>query len=349
MAYPGGMIPHLADTRRVPVSPEEWFTWSIIDAETIALTGFDESYEDTAEINIPSTAQGRSVVSIGSSAFESMTSLEYVEIPGSVVSIGNQAFRGASSLTSVRLNEGLETIGELAFAGPPPDGSGAPKITSITLPSTLTSLGRASFIRCPNLEKVIYKSAPTQGEFIFLAVPAGQVRVAFAEGVTTTPSGHDDKWGVGLGSVTLPSTMTSIGNNAFRSATSLESVEIPGSVLSIGSAAFWRCASLATVVLNEGLETIGAFAFSGSADEGSASAPKITDVTLPSTLAALGDRTFRYCPNLLNVNFLGNAPTASDPYQETPVTLTSYAPTGATGWPTGTPPLTWESRPFEYV
>ena len=201
MANINGFFPHMTyGDQPVPVSPEEWFTWSIIDAETIELTGFAAGYEDTAEIHIPSTAQGRSVVSIGNSAFEGASSLEYVEIPGSVTSLGTAAFR--------------------------------------------------------------------------------------------------------------------------------------------------NCASLATVVLNEGLETIGNNAFAGTS---SAIAPKITEITLPSTLTAMAMHAFRYCPNLLNVNFLGNAPSASDPYFGTQATLTSYAPTGATGWPTGTPPLTWQSRPFEYV
>ena len=343
MAYPGGMIPHRLSAGGVPVSPEEMFTWSIIDAETIEITGFADGYEDTAKINIPSTAQGRSVVSIGDSAFFGATSLESVEIPGSVTSIGVSAFLNCASLESVTLNEGLETIGNTAFRGV--STGGAPKITSITLPSTLTALGTDTFQNCPNLEEVTYNSAPTQGVTIFSGVPAGQVHLTFAEGLTTTPVGSN-MWGVGLGSVSWPSTMTSIGDSAFFGATSLESVEIPGSVTSIGVSAFFGATSLESVTLNDGLETIGAQAF-GSA--GGSTAPKITSITLPSTLTALGHRTFRNCPNLLSVHFLGNAPSASDPYNNTPVTLTSYAPTGATGWPTGTPPLTWQSRPFEYV
>ena len=47
-----------------------------------------------------------------------------------------------------------------------------------------------------------------------------------------------------LTSVTIPDSVTNIGDNAFASCTSLTSVTIPSSVIRIGNNAFWDCSSL---------------------------------------------------------------------------------------------------------
>ena len=75
----------------------------------------------------------------------------------------------------------------------------------------------------------------------------------------------------GLTSVTIPNSVTSIGNAAFLNCSGLTSVTIPNSVTSIGESAFRNCSKLTTITIGSGIKTIYNLAF--------ASCPELTDVT----------------------------------------------------------------------
>ena len=64
-------------------------------------------------------------------------------------------------------------------------------------------------------------------------------------------------------SVSIPNSVTSIGNNAFQSCTSLTSVTIPDSVTSIGSGAFGGCTGLTSVTIPDSVTSISSSAFGG--------------------------------------------------------------------------------------
>ncbi len=78
-----------------------------------------------------------------------------------------------------------------------------------------------------------------------------------------------------LTSVTIPDSVTSIGDRAFRNCVSLTSITIPDSVTSIGDDAFYSCSSLTSVTIGNGVASIGSSAFS---DCSSLNAVYITDI-----------------------------------------------------------------------
>jgi hypothetical protein len=63
------------------------------------------------------------------------------------------------------------------------------------------------------------------------------------------------------GTITIPTSVTTIGNRAFSHCTSLTSITIPKSVTTIGNSAFSHCTSLTSITIPISVTTIGNYAF----------------------------------------------------------------------------------------
>ena len=96
--------------------------------------------------------------------------------------------------------------------------------------------------------------------------------------------------------VTIPSSVTTIGNRAFSYCTNLTSVIIPDGVTSIGNGAFYSCTSLTSVTIPDGVTSIGNSAFYECSS--------LTSVTIPSSVTAMGGFAFSYCSSLTSVTIL---------------------------------------------
>lgn len=103
---------------------------------------------------------------------------------------------------------------------------------------------------------------------------------------------------LGIKTIILPNTITSIGEKAFICCTKLESINIPESVTSIGDLAFWGCEYLRSIVIPEGITTIGERTFRYCIN--------LTSVTLPSTLTTIGTGAFKYCESLTTITIPAN-------------------------------------------
>ena len=90
-----------------------------------------------------------------------------------------------------------------------------------------------------------------------------------------------------LTSVTIPNSVTSIGNSAFEGCCSLTSVTIPNSVTSIGNSAFNDCDSLTSVTIPNSVTSIGDAAFEGCSS--------LTSVTIPNSVTSIGNWAFNHC------------------------------------------------------
>ena len=124
-----------------------------------------------------------------------------------------------------------------------------------------------------------------------------------------------------LTSVTIPDSVTSIGEFAFSGCTSLTSVTIPDSVTSIGGWAFYECTSLTSVTIPDSVTSIGNGAFKGCTSLTSVTIPgsvtrigvgafasctSLTSVTIPDSVTRIGKQAFDYCTSLTDVYYAGS-------------------------------------------
>lgn len=102
-----------------------------------------------------------------------------------------------------------------------------------------------------------------------------------------------------LEKVSIPSCVTSIGNQAFEGCTGLSSValESQSNLQSIGDRAFYGCARLGAFDMQKKLSSIGEYAFYGCLS--------LTELTFPegSRLSDVSAFSFAYCKNLQSVYF----------------------------------------------
>lgn len=95
-----------------------------------------------------------------------------------------------------------------------------------------------------------------------------------------------------LTSISLPSSLTSIGDWAFSN-TGISSVSIPEGITDIKGRVFNSCQNLISIVFPSSLKYIGEYAFAGCAS--------LSKINLPESLETIGKESFSYCPLIKNV------------------------------------------------
>ena len=159
---------------------------------------------------------------------------------------------------------------------------GCTSLTSLTIPSSVTSIGNGAFWKCDSLTSI--------------TVDANNPNYSSVDGVLFNknrtvliqyPIGKQER------SYTIPSSVTSIGGVAFSGCTSLTSVTIPNSVTSIGGGAFYSCTSFTSVIIPNSVTSIEGYTFFGCT--------KLTSVTIPNSVTSIGEAAFYDCTSLTRI------------------------------------------------
>lgn len=166
----------------------------------------------------------------------------YAEITGF-----NTMAEGEVTVPGIIAGYPVKAIGEHGFAGA--------KVTSVTLPDTVTEIGKQAFYNCAALESVnLPDSITTIGDEAFINC-------------------------VKLQLTGLPGNLETIGARAFYGCRALTSVVLPDSVAEIGEAAFDSCTSLAEVQLSASITKLADGVFNNTA---------LTELDIPWDVMSIG-------------------------------------------------------------
>ena len=161
-----------------------------------------------------------SVTSLSSSVFKGCNKLESITVLGNLTDIPSNAFEGCSKLTSMPIPNSVTRIQSSAFKG-------CTGLTSITIPSSVTTIYSNAFQGCTGLREVNY-NVTTLSDFSSSSMPfkdctsSNVVTVNIGFNVTTIPAYAF--YGLNVTEITIPSSVTIIGNNAFGNYTKLSTV-----------------------------------------------------------------------------------------------------------------------------
>ena len=199
--------------------------------------------------------------------------LETVTIPGSVKKIGNEAFRFCDNLKRVNLSEGLTEIGYEAFMG-------CEQLESMTIPNTVEQIGIDAFCWTKWIDDQRKKSPMVIGGHVLIDARQCTGKVTVPAKITSVSRAFR---GSKITSVVFLGKIKRIDDGAFENS-NIESITIPGTVESIGNDAFRRCTKLKKVIIENGVKTIGYNAFFNCISLGS--------VTIPKSVTSIGSNAF---------------------------------------------------------
>ena len=156
---------------------------------------------------------------------------------------------GMDKLTSMTIPNSVTSIGERAFRN-------CSSLTSVTFPESVTSIGSSAFYNCSSLTSIRIPNSVTS---------IGDAAFSSCNNITSVTWNAKNcntyNFGSQVTSFEFGNEVEVVPSSLCKGMEKLTSVTIPNSVKTIGTSAFEGCARLGKISLGTGLEEIAAYAF----------------------------------------------------------------------------------------
>ena len=241
---------------------------------------------------------------IGVSAFEGCSKLASVMLSDNLSDIPDNAFANCESLKTIDIPDSVTTVGIKAFYA-------CSALQTIVGGDSVVSIGDYAFANCTSLEPKRFASDVRYGVHVFQGCRWNDY-VQFPS-VGTLQEEYPESYS-NIRSVVFSYGLTNIVDDACRGCTALEYVDIPSSVVSVGSNAFYGCSSVTSVVMAAGVNAVASNAFAGCSNIVSATVSGAVPVMMlfPDAYATLKDiKVAQECDSLCDDLFRGCAALAA--------------------------------------
>lgn len=248
---------------------------------TVTYQSMDENYPDMTTVNIPAV-------------------VTYDGVTYTVTAVGQNAFMDCLNITSVTLPDGITDIARFAFR--------MCSFTSLTIPASLKTMDYDAFFGCDNITSLTWNAvkcndfdinSPWEYAGVGYNATAPITTVVFGDGVQRIPSHLLERIET-LTSVTIPNSVTSIGESAFTDCANLTAISLPDGITNIGADAFSGCEKLGAIVLPSSLATVDYTLFMGCTN--------LKSVTIPNSVTAIKSYAFMECSSLNAIYNYGTTP-----------------------------------------
>lgn len=245
------------------------------------------------------------------------TDIETVIVNEGVIGLEMNLFYQCKKLKNVTLPKSLTLIGRSTFEN-------CTALTNITIPNRVKSIGYRAFYGCTKLKSIVIPSSVTElGSYVFQQCKA-LTDITIGSGLTTLSHGVFQDC-TALTKITIPSNITTLSGCVFQDCTGLKSIVIPDTVTTIDTRTFWGCISLQSVKLPKDLQSIVPYMFNECKSLKTIDIPEsvkeigeyafnqcstLTDLIIPSGVEKIGRSAFGDCTAINTLDFSANAITA---------------------------------------